>query len=359
MKKKSDIMNQNVIRSFHNEGNDWYLENVQTGKVRKLSSHGCLLVDDSEIDWNAVKAGCKYGVNNAERKLIRYADVSLYDGFKDGFAAISWMIYPDGMYFADSDGFGMADNDEENLYAIIDSNLDIVEPFRPIRDIDAYLKKLRSSAQPVRSQRIFNLIITDESGSMSCIMKEAIDSVNETLQTIATAQKKHEDQEHFVTLVTFNDEVNTICECAPIGEVSELNAETYRPQCCTALYDAMGMSLTALRQKVKDGDKVLVTVVTDGYENASKEYKGNAIKALVDELKSQGWVFAYIGANQDVEAVAAQISITNVMKFVTTSEGTMKMSRKVSSSRERLFDSIADSCFCADEANRNFFDEED
>ena len=45
--------------------------------------------------------------------------------------------------------------------------------------------------------------------------------------------------------------------------------------------------------------------------------------------------------------------------FVTTSEGTMKMSRKVSSSRERLFDSIADSCFCADEANRNFFDEED
>lgn len=348
------------VASFRKEGHEWYLVNAEAGKWRKMKAHGHLILDDSEVDYESVKANCRNGLYNAETKSIRYADVWLYDGrFENGLSAISWMIYPDGMYFADSDGFGMEDNDEENLYAIIDSNLDIVEPFRPIRDIDAYLKKLRSSAQPVRSQRIFNLIITDESGSMSWIMKEAIDSVNETLQTIAAAQKKHEDQEHFVTLVTFNDEVNTICECAPIGEVSELNAETYRPQCCTALYDAMGMSLTALRQKVKDGDKVLVTVVTDGCENASKEYKGNAIKALVDELKSQGWVFAYIGANQDVEAVAAQISITNVMKFVTTSEGTMKMSRKVSSSRERLFDSIADCCFCADEANRNFFDEED
>ena len=110
--------------------------------------------------------------------------------------------------------------------------------------------------------------------------------------------------------------------------------------------------------RVQDGDKVLVTVVTDGYENASREYSGNAIKTLVEELKSKGWVFAYIGANQDVEAVAAKISITNVMQFVTTSEGTMNMSRKVNLSRERMFDSIADCCFCADEANHNFFDED-
>lgn len=352
-------MSKADIRFTRDDKGGMYITNIVTGKTRKLTSGAGLLVEDSEIDYEAISRKCPHGIENARAKAIRYAAVNTWDGFKDGYCAISWMLYPDGMYFADSDGYGMESNDEEVVYAIMNENLEIIEQFRPIRDIDAYLKKLRSSAQPVRSQRIFNLIITDESGSMSCIMKEAIDSVNETLQTIATAQKKHEDQEHFVTLVTFNEEVNTICECAPIADVSELNMDTYQPQCCTALYDAMGMSLTALRQKVKEGDKVLVTVVTDGYENASKEYKGNAIKALVDELKSQGWVFAYIGANQDVEAVAAQISITNVMKFVTTSEGTMKMSRKVSSSRERLFDSIADSCFCADEANRNFFDEED
>ena len=206
--------------------------------------------------------------------------------------------------------------------------------------------------------RIFNLIIIDESGSMQSIKKEAIDSVNETIQTIRSAQKKHENQEHYVSLVIFNDEVKTVYECVPVDEVKDLTAETYQPTCCTALYDAMGISLNALRKKVAEDDKVLVTVVTDGYENASKEYSGKAIKALVDELKTKGWVFAYIGANQDVEAVAATISITNVLNFEATSEGTAVMGAKVGSARTRLFDRIADDTFCATEANENFFEEE-
>lgn len=54
------------------------------------------------------------------------------------------MLYPDGRYFADSDGFGMEDNDEEDVFAIIDTNLDIVEPFRPVKDVANYLKELRN-----------------------------------------------------------------------------------------------------------------------------------------------------------------------------------------------------------------------
>ena len=207
--------------------------------------------------------------------------------------------------------------------------------------------------------RIFNLIIIDESGSMQSIKKEAIDSVNETIQTIRSAQKKHEDQEHFVSLVTFNDDVKTIYECVSVDEVKELTAEAYCPDCCTALYDAMGISLNALHKKVAEDDKVLVTVVTDGYENASKEYSGKAIKALVDELKAKDWIFAYIGANQDVEAVAATISITNVMQFEATPLGTAVMGARVAGARGRLFDRIADCCFNAAEANEDFFDEND
>ena len=206
--------------------------------------------------------------------------------------------------------------------------------------------------------RIFNLVILDESGSMHSIKKEAIDSVNETIQTIRSAQRRNEEQEHFVSLVTFNDDVKTVCECVPVAEVKELTEETYRPDCCTALYDAMGLSLNALRKKVAEDDKVLVTVVTDGYENASKEYSGQAIKALVDELKTKGWVFAYIGANQDVEAVAATISITNVMNFETTSDGTQMMTDRVNRSRERLYSCMSESDFSAAKANENFFDEE-
>ncbi len=205
--------------------------------------------------------------------------------------------------------------------------------------------------------RIFNLIIMDESGSMQSIKKQAIDSVNETIQTIRAAQEKYNDQEHFVTLVTFHDEVKTINECVPVSEVAEMTAETYQPQCCTALYDAMGISLNRLRPKVAEADKVLVTVVTDGYENASKEYNGRAIKALVDELKQKGWVFAYIGANQDVEAVAASISITNTLNFHATCEGTALMSEKLGKSRSRWFDKIANRQSSPAEDNCDFFDE--
>lgn len=204
-------------------------------------------------------------------------------------------------------------------------------------------------------KRIYNLIILDESGSMQSIKKAAIDSVNETIQTIRRVQQQSENQEQFVSFVTFHDEVKILHDCVPCEEVKELTGYDYMPQCCTALYDAMGMSLTGLRSKVAEGDRVLVTVVTDGYENASREYSGVAIKNLVDELKAAGWVFAYIGANQDVEAVAATISITNVMKFETTSKGVKCMSVKANRSREKMYFDMVKDDFCASEANINFF----
>lgn len=55
------------------------------------------------------------------------------------------MLYPDGMYFADEDGFGMESNNEETVYAIIDTNLNIVEPFRPIKNISTYLEEIRKN----------------------------------------------------------------------------------------------------------------------------------------------------------------------------------------------------------------------
>lgn len=369
LKDCKGVLVGNGMAFFFGEGwrnYELHVANTLTGKIRKLSTtDGELLVDDDEIDYDAIVKLCENGIGNARAKAIRYAGLNRWDGFKDGLCAISWMLYPDGRYFADSDGFGMEDNDEEVVYAIIDADLNIVEPFRPIDNIEAYLKKLRKNNRTKQTNdklmktRIFNLIIIDESGSMQSIKKAAIDSVNETIQTIRSAQKKHEDQEHYVSLVTFNDDVKTVYECVPVDEVKELTAETYQPDCCTALYDAMGISLNALRKKVAEDDKVLVTVVTDGYENASKEYSGKAIKALVDELKTKGWVFAYIGANQDVEAVAATISITNVMNFETTSAGTHMMTDRVNRSRERLYCCMAKPDFSAAEANENFFDEDD
>lgn len=92
---------------------------------------------------------------------------------------------------------------------------------------------------------------------------------------------------------------------------------------------------------------MLVTIVTDGYENASRAYNPKAIKVLVDGLKGKGLAFAYIGTNQDVEHVAVAISITNTMIFNTTSEVTRQMSARVNKSMREFFDHMSDKSFNA------------
>lgn len=203
--------------------------------------------------------------------------------------------------------------------------------------------------------KIYNLIILDESGSMDHIKQAAIDSVNETLQSIRGAQKENEGQEHFVSFVSFNSSVKTIFDCVSADSVNDLTGRDYEPSGLTALYDAMGISLTALRQRVQSDDKVLVTIVTDGMENASREYSGVAIKAMVDELKARGWIFAYMGANHDVEAAAAHISITNVMHFEASVDGADAMSKKQKSAREGLYKRMSDRFFSAEKENVDFF----
>lgn len=209
---------------------------------------------------------------------------------------------------------------------------------------------------------IYNIVILDESGSMESIKQQAINGYNETVQTIKAVQIKHTGtQQHFVTLVSFNSsDIKIICDKAPAEQAQELNDKSYRPDCATPLYDAMGMTLSKFRYSLdENGDnKVLVTIITDGYENASKEYTGQAIKKLVEDLKSKGWVFTYIGANQNVEQVAATISITNVMNFQATHHGTQAMFRKESNSRSRWYDRIAKD-ESADSLQQDFFEGEE
>ena len=209
-------------------------------------------------------------------------------------------------------------------------------------------------------QRVFNLIILDESGSMSSIKKQAIDGVNETVQTIIAAQKKHQDQEHYVTLVAFNsDEIKTIYDKASAHRVEELSDRQYQPSCATPLYDAMGNALTNLKKSVADVDVVLVTIITDGYENASREYNGASIKALVESLKTKGWIFTYIGANQDVEKVASTIAITNTLSFSANPMGTSQMFERESKSRHRFFSRLSKKIDIEEMANDYFKEDEE
>ena len=169
-----------------------------------------------------------------------------------------------------------------------------------------------------QSRTVHNLIILDESGSMETIKDATITGFNEVVQTIKGVEEKFPEQTHFVSLVTFNGlGIKTQLFVEKANKLNELSAETFQPDASTPLYDAIGFSVNKLKKKIKDQKDadVLVTIITDGEENASTEYTGAAVKQLIDEMKSRGWTFTYIGANHDVERVAFSLSITNSLKF--------------------------------------------
>lgn len=120
------------------EGKSYTIINKETGKVRQLvSEDGTLLVAGDEIDFDAINNGCP---DSNGCKSVRYW-FGRYDNFRNGVCASCWTVYPDGRYFADEDGFGMEDNDEENAYCIINKDLEIIVSFQPMDDVKEMLKK--------------------------------------------------------------------------------------------------------------------------------------------------------------------------------------------------------------------------
>ena len=185
---------------------------------------------------------------------------------------------------------------------------------------------------------VYNVIILDKSGSMSSITRQAIDGVNETIGSIKSAQEKNPDQQHLVTLVAFcGCEQRLIYDNVPVAEVKTLTGKDYRPCCMTPLYDAIGTTITRVHAlKSKDPDSLaLVTIITDGYENASREFTQVAIMSLIDSYKEQGWQFTYIGADHDVQQVAFSLHIDHHLKFEKSQAGTTAMFARERKSRGR------------------------
>lgn len=220
---------------------------------------------------------------------------------------------------------------------------------------------------------IHNLLILDESGSMHAIYNEALSGANETIQTIRSAQATYPDQDHRFTFVTFNTagtpllnglptgSIRTVLDDVPAGDVRDLTCDDYHPSSCTPLYDAMGVSITALERRFKEGDRALVTVITDGLENASREYSRTAIKAMVDRLREKGWTFVYIGANQDAIEVAKELSIRNSIMFESNPSGTKRMFNRVDVSRRKYYEKMSVSKMAGEQIlyDEDFFGGED
>lgn len=108
---------------------DLYLVNTKTRKAYHLvdGEGNVRAFTHDDIDPSVFKMEHS---GDAHVLQVCYADLSVSD-FKDGKARVVWMLYPDGRYFADEDGFGMEDNDGLDVAAIIDKHAHVVSPFRP------------------------------------------------------------------------------------------------------------------------------------------------------------------------------------------------------------------------------------
>ena len=168
----------------------------------------------------------------------------------------------------------------------------------------------------MKERKVFNVdddvsteivCILDRSGSMSPIADDTIGSFNTFLK-----QQQELPGKATMSMVLFDTEYEVLYDGVDINCVKPLTSKKYAPTGMTALYDAIGTALSKLENRHKcDKSKVLITIITDGQENSSKEYKNKCdILKYVEKCKEKyGWEFLYLSASPSAFADGASIGI--------------------------------------------------
>ena len=175
----------------------------------------------------------------------------------------------------------------------------------------------------VKKVKVIVSFLLDETGSMYPYKNETIISFNKWLE-----EMKGNKGKALFTLTKFNSsKVDVVYNSAKLKDVKELTNETYDPSLATPLFDAIGKTVSAIVEDDSKNEHVLFVIMTDGEENASKEFSIDAIKKLIADKEKDGWTFIYLGANQDAWGVGKSFGIAdgNIAAYATTKMGeTMK-----------------------------------
>lgn len=150
--------------------------------------------------------------------------------------------------------------------------------------------------------------IIDRSGSMETIRSDAEGGFNAFV-----ADQRNQPGQCQLSLAQFDNEYEVVYTDRPLDEVPPLQIV---PRGTTAMLDAIGRTvidlgarLAAMPEDARPGT-VLVAIVTDGLENASREFSYAAIKQLITQQEQvYNWTFMYLGADQDAIAQGAQMGI--------------------------------------------------
>ena len=184
----------------------------------------------------------------------------------------------------------------------------------------------------IPTEKTHIICILDRSGSMSSIMDDSIGGFNTFLK-----QQKELPDEATITIALFDDKYELIYDNVDIKKAKELTSAEWYPRGMTALYDAIGKTINTEKANfAKLGDnkpnKVLVCIVTDGYENSSREFNVDDIKSLIKDCEKQDWNFIYLAANQDAFDVGSSFGVSagNTFTYMASSAGVNTMNAKLS-----------------------------
>lgn len=158
------------------------------------------------------------------------------------------------------------------------------------------------------------VFILDRSGSMHGLEADTIGGFNSMMEK----QKKNsgDDGEAYVSTVLFDDFSRVLHDRIPIENVSEMTDNDYYVGGYTALLDALGGAIHHIgnihkyARKEDVPEKTLFVIITDGMENASRNYSYEMIQKMVKrQQKKYGWEFIFIGANIDAVMEAGRFGI--------------------------------------------------
>lgn len=159
------------------------------------------------------------------------------------------------------------------------------------------------------------IFILDRSGSMSGLETDTIGGYNSILK-----QQREAEGDVNVTTVLFDDRYELLHNRESIRNVSDLTAKEYFVRGCTALVDAMGITISRFIREIGD-EKVLFVITTDGYENASREYTADSVRKMIEKQQEKGWEFIFMGANIDAVSTGKQYGIARNRNYVNDSSG--------------------------------------
>lgn len=168
-------------------------------------------------------------------------------------------------------------------------------------------------------------IVLDKSGSMSNIKDETINGLTEQIQAIKGNVK--ENQETYVSFVTFGGDVSELFFEEPVDKLDEIDKDSYYPNGLTPMLDAVGYTINKLKESTDykaDNHRYLIVIMSDGQENDSKEYNYSTIAKMIKSLQdTERWTFTYMGPMGELDKIEKKLHIPkgNISGYEITVDG--------------------------------------